>query len=87
MAESLVALAVEFGQRLLPLEPDLLEHIRRYTQLGGARIDNCGVSHVLASKLHRFTTVSHALAFEGPGAEPVREVLEGFQASLTADYL
>ena len=87
MAESLVALAVEFGQRLLPLESNLLKHIRWYAQLRGARVNNRRVSRILAGKLHRFTTVSHALAFEGPGAEPVGEVLEGFQTSLAAHDL
>jgi len=37
--------------------------------------------------LHRLGTISHSLSFEGPSAEPVREVLEGLEAIGSVDDL
>jgi hypothetical protein len=52
MAESLVGLAVELGERSGPLDTDLLEHIWRNGQLAAASVDNGGVRSVLTRLLH-----------------------------------
>jgi hypothetical protein len=52
MAESLVGLAVELGERSGPLNTDLLEHIWRNGQLATASVDNGGVRSVLTRLLH-----------------------------------
>ena len=80
MAEGLVTFAIQLRKTIGPLLPDLLEDIGRYGELGASSVDYCGVARVLSWLLHRLGSIGHSLSFEGPGAEPVWEVLERLQA-------
>ena len=87
VAECLVSFAIQLWEAGCPLLPDLLEDIGRYGELGASSVDYCGVARVLSWLLHRLGSIGHSLSFEGPGAEPVWEVLERLQAVRSVDNL
>lgn len=87
VTESLVAGAIEVGQGRLPLLSDSLEDIWGNGKLRATGINNGRVRGVFTRLLHGLVGIEHTLALEGPGAEPVLEVLESLKASSAADDL
>ena len=87
VAEGLVGFAIQLWEAGCPLLPDLLEDIGRYGELGASSVDYCGVARVLSWLLHRLGSIGHSLSFEGPGAEPVWEILESLETICSVDNL
>ena len=87
MAESLVTSAIEVGQGLLPLLSDFLKDIWGNGKLRATGINDSGVRGIFTRLLHGLVGIEHTLALEGPGAEPVFEVLESLEAISAADDL
>lgn len=55
--------------------------------MGRTGIDNSWVASVFSWLLHGLRAISHALTLQGPGTEPVGEVLESFQAASASNDL
>lgn len=88
MAEGLVSLAVKLWQGLGPLDLNHIENIRRNAELRATRVDDGRVTQtVFPLHLHLVACVGHALALEGPGSQPVGEVLEGLKSLVSINNL
>ena len=87
VAECLVRFAIQLWQAGCPLLSDLFEDIGRYRELRASSVYYRGIAGVLSWLLHGLGSVSHSLSFEGPGAKPVREVLERLEAVGSVDNL
>lgn len=87
MAEGFVRCAVEVGQGLRPLFPDLLKDVWRNGELGAACVDDGRVRGVFSWLLHWLRPIVHALSLKSPCSQPVLEVLECLEAFSAANNL
>lgn len=87
VAKSLVRGAVEVWKSLCPLWSNLLKNIWWNRQLRAASVNDGWVWSVLSWFLHCFTSIVHALSFQGPCSKPIFEVLECFKSLGSSDNL